>query len=149
MWLYVMEQVLEYYKTNMEQRLRFAAMYLNGSLLQWYRWLLRSSKGVLPSWVEFEKGIILKYGRLSVVEHSGELSKLKQEGADYDRYQEEFINLSSQIQELPKDYLVGCFISGLRDQVKYELISKKPTTVMEAMRLAQVEEEKLAALKKS
>lgn len=118
-----MEQMLEYYNVNVEQRVCLAAMHLKGSPLQWYRWLLRSNKGLLPSWMELERGIISMYGRRSVMEHSGELSKLKQEGADYDRYQKEFMGLSHQIQELPEDYLVGCFISGLRNQVKYEIIS--------------------------
>lgn len=46
------------------------------------------------------------------------------------------MHLSYQVQDLPKDFLVGCFIRGLSDVVKYELISKKPTTVKEAMRFA-------------
>lgn len=49
---------------------------------------------------------------------------------------------SHQVPELPKEFLVGCFISGLRDTIKYDIIAKNPVTMMEAMRLAQVEEEK-------
>lgn len=53
------------------------------------------------------------------------------------------MRISEQIQGLPEDFLVGCFISGLRDVMKYELISKKPMTLEEAMRLSRVEEKSM------
>lgn len=99
--------------------------------------------------MEFERKIISMYGKQSIPKHSGELSKLKHEGSNYDHCQEEFMRLSHQVQELPEDYLIGCFICGLRDSVKYEFIPKKTTTMMEAMRLVLVEEEKLSTMKKT
>lgn len=53
------------------------------------------------------------------------------------------MKLSHQVQELPEDFLVGCFVGGLRDAIKYEIIAKNPNTIEEAMRLARVEEEKI------
>lgn len=84
-----------------------------------------------------------------MVGQSRELSKLKQEGSNYDAYQEEFMRLSHQVQDLPESYLVGCFVSGLRDTVKYEIIAKNPNSIEEAMRLAQIEEEKLASFRRT
>lgn len=52
-WLHRMEQMLDYYCVNPEQRVRMAAMHLVESPLQWYRWLMRRNKGV-PTWAEFE-----------------------------------------------------------------------------------------------
>lgn len=51
------------------------------------------------------------------------------------------MRLSHQILELPKEFLVGCFVSGLRDTIKYDVVAKNPVTMMEAMRLARVEED--------
>lgn len=39
---------------------------------------------------------------------------------------------------------MGCFIGGLRDAVKYEIIAKIPSTIEDAIRLARVEEEKIS-----
>lgn len=52
------------------------------------------------------------------------------------------------MQDLPEDFLIQYFISGLRDVVKYDLIAK-PTSTIEAMRLVRVEKEKSVALKRS
>lgn len=54
------------------------------------------------------------------------------------------MKLSHQVHELPEDFLMGCFIGGLRDAIKYEIIAKNPDTIEEAMRLARVEEERIA-----
>lgn len=146
-WLYTMEQVLDFYQIEREQRVRMAAMHLHGSSLQWYRWLMRTGRGV-PPWAELEKKLLNLYGGRTVAGYSSELSKLKQEGNTCEQYQGEFMKLSHQVQELPEEFLVGCFIGGLRDAIKYEIIAKNPPTIEEAMRLARVEEEKLSNQRK-
>lgn len=79
----------------------------------------------------------------------GELSKLKQEGMTYDEYQVEFMSLSNHVHCLTQNYKINCFINGLRDVVKYKVMAKSPTTMVEAMRLVKLEEEKSTALKKN
>lgn len=58
------------------------------------------------------------------------------------------MRLSHQVPELPEEFLVGCFVSGLRDAIKYDVIAKHPRTMEEVMWLARVEEEKLCNQKK-
>lgn len=53
------------------------------------------------------------------------------------------------MQDLPEEFLVGCFISGSWDAIKYDVVAKNPNTMMEATRLARVEEEKLLNIRKS
>lgn len=81
--------------------------------------------------------------------HSGELTKPKQEGHTYDFYQEKFMRLSHQVPNLSEEFFVGCFVSALRDAIKYDIIAKKPISMMKAMRLARVEEENLSNIRKS
>lgn len=73
---------------------------------------------------------------------------MKHERHTYDFYQEELMRISHQVQDLAKEFLVGCFISGSRNAIKYDVVAKNPTTMMEAMRLAQVEEEKLLNIRR-
>lgn len=124
-WLYRTEQMLDYHNIAPEQRVRVAAMHLQGSPLQWYRWLVWTNKGV-PPWGVFESKITSLYGGRTVAGYLGELSKLKQEGHTLEHYQEEFMLLLHQVQDLSEDFLVGCFISGLRDTIKYDIIAKTP-----------------------
>lgn len=72
-----MEQMLDYYNISPDQRVRIAAMHLHGSPLQWYRWLVHTNKGV-PPWGKSMSKITSLYGGRTVVEYSGELTKLKQ-----------------------------------------------------------------------
>lgn len=82
-----------------------------------------------------------------VMEYSGELSKLWHEGHAFHFYQEEFMRISHQVQDRSEEFLVGCSTSGLKDAVKYNVIAKNPTSIMEAIRLARVEEEKLSNIR--
>lgn len=121
-WLYRTEQILDCYNIVPEQWVRVAATHLQGSPLQWYYWLVRTNKGVPPwrgVWEENQEGHTLEY------------------------YQQEFMPLLHQIQDLSEDFLIGCFISGLQDTIKYDIVAKNPTTMEEAMWLARVEEEKM------
>lgn len=72
-----------------------------------------------------------------------------QEGMSYDDYQAEFMHLSHHVHGLTQSYKVNCFPSGLQDIVKYEVMAKNPTTMVEVLRFAKLEEEKNAALRKS
>lgn len=147
-WLYRVEQLLEFDNTSADQRVRMAALYLDEKPLQWYRWTM-TNKGGPIDWEEFVRGLISIYDPSYTISYNGELSKLKQEGMRYDDYQAEFMQLSHHVHGLTHTYKMNCFISGLRETVKYEVMAKKPTTLVEAMRLAKLEEEKTAALRKS
>lgn len=59
------------------------------------------------------------------------------------------MQLSRHVHGLSQDYLISCFLSGLKDPIKYKVMAKDPQTMRAAMRLAQLEEEKTPAIKKT
>lgn len=140
-WLYRVEHLLDYYNAAADQQVRMAALHLDEKPLRWYRWLVRMRPLV---WEEFVRDLVSMYDTAAVVDFAGELSKLKPEGSTFDEYQAEFMRLSHHVQGLSEEFLVSCFVSGLKDLVKYELMSKNPKTIIEAMRLARIEEDKMA-----
>lgn len=142
-----MEQMFDYCNIQSKQQVKVVVMHLEGVSLQCYRWLLRTKRRPLL-WGDFERGLMAMYDEQTMSDYSEELSKLKQEGYNYDHYQTKFMRFSYQVPDLPENYLISCFISGLREAAKYEHISKKPSTMIEARRLAKVEE-KAAAIRKS
>nr|GFC00293.1 transposon Ty3-G Gag-Pol polyprotein [Tanacetum cinerariifolium] len=57
-------------------------------------------------------------------------------------YQDTFERLSNRVEGLPKSFLGGCFIGGLKDEIRLEVKLKKPRRLMEAMGMARLVEEK-------
>lgn len=53
------------------------------------------------------------------------------------------MRFSHQVEDLSEEFLVGCFVNGLCDTIKYDVVSKNPSTIEEAMRLTRVEEERV------
>lgn len=121
-----------------------AALYLEGRPLQWYRWTMRLKEHVL-TWEELGKGLVNMYDLTTVTNYSSELSKLKQEGHNFEEYQSEFMHLSHFFHGLSDEFLINCFVSGLRDPMKFKLIAKQLTSMEQAMKWVKREEEKSVA----
>lgn len=59
------------------------------------------------------------------------------------------MRLSNLVPGLSEKYLISCFISGLKEPNRYEVMVKEPTTMKSAIRLALTEEDKATAISKS
>jgi len=57
-------------------------------------------------------------------------------------YQEAFERLSHRVDGLPETFLIGCFIAGLRDEIRLEVKIKQPKTLADTIRLPQLVEER-------
>ena len=56
-------------------------------------------------------------------------------------YQEAFERLSHQVDGLPKPFLIGCFIVGLRDDIRLDIKIKQPHMLAGAIGVARLIEE--------
>jgi len=72
------------------------------------------------TWEEFIKAILRCFGPTDFEDLSEVLSRLRQTTTIAD-YQEEFEKLSHQVNGLPETYLIGCFIVGLRDDIRLDV----------------------------
>lgn len=57
-------------------------------------------------------------------------------------YQEVFEKLSHQVDGLPETFLIGCFIAGLQDEIRLDVKIKQPRTLIEAIGVARLIEER-------
>lgn len=57
-------------------------------------------------------------------------------------YKEAFKQLSHQVNGLPERFLIGSFIAGFRDDISLEVKIKRPSTLVDAIRVARLIEEK-------
>ncbi|KAH7544963.1 hypothetical protein FEM48_Zijuj01G0041900 [Ziziphus jujuba var. spinosa] len=121
------------------QQVQLASFHLDGLALQWYRWLGKF-RGPL-TWNEFTRAVLHRFGPTNYDNPSEALARLKQVPS-VTLYQAEFEKLSQQIDHLPESHLVGCFLAGLRDDIRVELKMKQPRSLSEAIGDARLIEER-------
>jgi len=95
-----------------------ASFHLTSVALQWYRWYTKG-KGQLR-WHKFVQALLHRFGPTDYDDPSEALSRLKQV-TTVNAYQEAFEKLSHKVDELPETFLVGCFIAGLKDEIRLDV----------------------------
>ncbi|KAJ0855790.1 putative retrotransposon gag domain, aspartic peptidase domain superfamily [Helianthus annuus] len=124
----------------MEDQVNLASFHLDGIALQWYRWFTKT-RGPL-AWTEFTNALLNRFGPTDYDDPSEALHRLKQD-TTVAAYQEAFERLSNRVDGLMESFLVGCFIGGLKDEVRLEVKLKKPRLLSEVIGVARMVEEKL------
>ncbi|KAL5705175.1 hypothetical protein ACHQM5_023513 [Ranunculus cassubicifolius] len=138
-WIYRAEKYFEFQKISPNQRVQLASFHLEGIALQWHRWITKF-KGPL-TWDDFTKALLRRFGPTDYDDPSEALSRLKQTST-VDVYQDEFELLSQLIDGLPESYLIGCFVAGLKDEIRLDVKIKKPRSLSEAIGVSRLIEER-------
>ena len=63
-------------------------------------------------------------------------------------YQEQFELLANKTQNLPESFFTSCFISGLKEEIKANVLMFKPTNTTQAIGLAKLQENNIEAIAK-
>lgn len=107
--------------------------------LPWYQWMF--SNGQLLSWATFLRALELKFSPSKYEDPQGALFKLCQTSTIL-AYQAKFESLANQVIELPPQFYLSCFISGLKPEIRRELQAFQPLSLHHAISLAKLQEEK-------
>ena len=138
-WVYRTGQYFEFKDIPTSQRVHLASFHLEGVALKWHRWVAKI-RG-LSSWEEFTKTLLQRFGPTDYEDPSEALTRLKQV-SNVAHYQENFEQLSHKVDGLPEHYLVGCFVAGLRDDIRLDVKIKQPRTLSDAIGVARLVEER-------
>ncbi|GKG00396.1 transposon ty3-G gag-pol polyprotein, partial [Tanacetum coccineum] len=138
-WIYQAEQYIDFQKVALEDQVQLASFHLDGIALQWHRWHTKT-RGPL-TWEEFTKALLTRFGPTDYDAAAEALHRLKQV-TTVAAYQESFERLSNQVDGLPESFLVGCFIGGLKEEIRLEVKLKNPRQLVDAIGVARVVEEK-------
>ncbi|KAL5834386.1 hypothetical protein ACOSQ4_013883 [Xanthoceras sorbifolium] len=138
-WIFKAEQYFEFKNINSQQQVQLASFHLEEVALQWYWWYTKF-RGPL-SWNEFTKAILHRFGPTDYDDPSEALSWLKQTST-VNAYQEAFEKLSYKVDGLSKNFLVGSFIAGLKDDVRLDVRVKQPKTLSDTISVAHLIEER-------
>ena len=114
--------------------------------LQWHHWLSKFMGHL--NWLEFTQAVLHRFGPTDYEDPSEALTHLRQTST-VNIYQTEFEKLSKRIDNLPVNYLVGCFIAGLRDEIRLDVKVKQPRTLLDTIGVARLVEERTQLQRKS
>ncbi|KAL5751584.1 hypothetical protein ACOSQ2_022091 [Xanthoceras sorbifolium] len=133
--------VVQYFDFNNiapNQQVQLASFHLEGIALQWHLWLTKF-RGSL-TWDEFTKAVLLRFGPIDYEDPLEALSRLKQT-TNVVAYQEAFEKLSHQVDGLPKNFLIDCFIAGLQDDIRLDVKIKQSSTLADTIGVIRLIEE--------
>ena len=138
-WIYKAEQFFSFKNIPPDHQAQLASFHLEGIALQWYRWLTKF-KGPL-SCSDLTRAALLRFGPTDYNDPAEALTRLRQT-TTVAPYQDSFEKLSHQIDGLPEGFLIGNFIAGLKDDIRLDVKIKHPKTLVEAIGVARLIEER-------
>lgn len=121
--MYKIEQYFDFKDIAPAQQVQLASFYLDGIALQWHRWLNKFC-GPL-TWSKIVKVVLLHFGPIQYEDPLESLTHLRQT-TNMVAYQEAFERLSHQVDSLLEIFLIGCFVIGLRDDIRIDVKIKHP-----------------------
>ena len=97
-------------------KVKIASIHLYEKALLWYQSFMKNKgEGEWPPWEEYKVVVAMRFGSKSFDDPLAELMKLNQLRS-VEQYQENFDSLLTRV-ELPVNYAISCFLSGLRDEI--------------------------------
>ncbi|GAU11620.1 hypothetical protein TSUD_346120 [Trifolium subterraneum] len=145
-WIFRAEQFFDYYDTPDHDRLTISSVHLDKDVVPWYQMMQRTHP--FTSWIELTRALELDFGPSIYDCPRATLFKLKQSGSVSEYYMK-FTSLANRVYGLSNDALIDCFVSGLSDEIRRDVLIHTPSSLVKAVSLAKVYEEKYAMNSKS
>lgn len=148
-WLNRVEQFFDLHEIEKDNKVRYAAFYLEGKANVWWQWLGRvyRKKGRRIWWKIFKKELIIRFGPSEYTNYDEALAHIRQNGT-LREYQKEFERLASRVYDWPEKALVGAFIGGLKNDLAAEVRVFRPKTYAAAVDIARLRDDHLQAMRK-
>ena len=93
-----------------------ASFHMEGKVLAWFHDI--EAAGGLSSWDGFVQSLQTRFGGSPYDDPMDSLIHLKQT-TTVEEYKSQFEALSNQLRGLAESYKLGCFLSGLREEIKF------------------------------
>ncbi|KAL4282483.1 hypothetical protein GQ457_16G010960 [Hibiscus cannabinus] len=140
-WVPQADRYFDFYGIKEIDRLTISSFYLDDSAADWYDWMHRNRQ--LVGWNSFTDALIKRFCVRELEEPEGLLAKLHQI-TTVSEYRGRFEAVSNRTMYLPPLFLVHCFVSRLRADIKHVVLIHKPLTLEDAMSLAHLREQRIA-----
>lgn len=101
----------------------------------------------MVNWNTFKQGIFARFGPDEYEDVVGALAKLRQHSIVRE-YQEQFEILDNKTLNLPESFFTSCFISGLKEEIRANVLMFRPTSTTQTISLAKLQEYSIVAITK-
>lgn len=108
-------------------------------VVPWFQMLSRTHP--FQSWVGFTRALELEFGPSPFECPRSTLFKLQQT-ASVNEYYTTFTALANRVQGLSQDAILDCFLSGLKPDIRRDVLAQSPFSISKAVSLARLFEEK-------
>ncbi|XP_024020985.1 uncharacterized protein LOC112091477 [Morus notabilis] len=136
-WIFRIEEFFDFHGTPASLRLRIVSFQMEGRAAAWYQWM--KANNLLATWKDFLTNLRHQFGASMYEDHQGNLSKLTQTTTVAD-FQSAFEDLMNKVTRISEPLLISFFITGLKLDLRQELLFSRPTSLMEAFALARAYE---------
>ncbi|XP_052204119.1 uncharacterized protein LOC127809399 [Diospyros lotus] len=149
-WLSRANQFFKSQDITSQEKVDYAAYFLEGEANHWWQWLSRTyeSQGKTIRWKDFEQEIRTRFGPTGYMDYDEALSKMQQTGSLRD-YQKEFEKVATQVRDWPEKALIGAFVGGLKPELATEVKLHRPTHLRHAIEIARLKDEQVQSMRKS
>jgi len=89
------------------------------------------------------EGLLVRFGPSAFKDVDGELAKIRQTST-VSEYQSRFEPLANRTSDWSERQLIGTFVEGLRPDIRREVKTYRPWTIVAAFSFARVQEEKIS-----
>ena len=145
-WVFRVEEFFDFHGTPEPLRLRIVSFHMEGPAAGWYQWM--KANNLLSSWKAFLLSLKHRFRASLYEDHQGNLSKLTQT-ATVAEFQLAFEDLMNKVTGISEPLLISFFITGLKSDIRRELLFSRPSTLMEAFALARAYETRCEEIKQS
>jgi len=139
-WLFQLRQYFDACKMRGSLKVSFAASLLRDDAGIWWRNHVEQSdlghEALITDWEDFKKMLVQQFKPVNAIKSARDkLAKLKQTRS-VQEYATSFRSLTLEIPGISEDEKIDRFIRGLKDQIRMEVELREPSTVNEAIRIA-------------
>lgn len=138
-WIFKAEQFFDYYATSNVDRLTIASVHLDHNVVPWFQMMQRSK--AFRSWSDFTSALETDFGPSAFECPRTNLFKLHQSGS-VSYYYKTFTALTNRVVGLSNEAILDCFLSGLQEDIRRDVMALAPSTLVKVVSLAKLYEEK-------
>ncbi|KAJ1376277.1 Retrotransposon gag domain, partial [Sesbania bispinosa] len=138
-WIFKAEKFFNYHRTPDQERVDIASIHFEKDVIPWFQMLQRMS--VVQTWPDLTRALESHFGPSPFDSPMAELFKLYQSGT-VSEYYLKFMALANRSEGLSDAAVLNCFLSGLNRDVRRDVVAQCPTTLLRAVSLAKLYEEK-------
>ena len=144
-WIFKAENFFTYHNTPDASRVDIAAMHFDKDVVAWFQ--MSQKLSLVSTWSELTRALESQFGPSPFDCPMTELFKLQQIGSVSDYYLK-FMSLANRSLGLSNEALLNCFISGLNPDIRRDVVAMCPPTLLRAVALAKLFEEKYGPVSK-